>query len=69
MSWPYTPEECPLCRYFERVEPPIRDDVGYKIVGLCGHPRIATDLFVLRSREPGHCPCFLPTAVRERHVD
>ena len=60
MSWPYTPRECPYCRYFDRLDPPVRDDAGYEIVGLCGHPRIAMDLFRMRTREePCHCPCFL----------
>ncbi len=61
MSWPYGPEECPRCRCFERLEPPVRDDAGYEIVGLCRHPRIATELFVLQDRDPSGlepCPCF-----------
>ena len=60
MSWPYTPSECPRCRYFDAFNPSTRDDVGYEIVGLCLHPRIAMELFRLRLRpEPTHCPCFL----------
>jgi hypothetical protein len=61
MAWPYGPEECPRCRYFERLEPPAYDDVGYEIVGVCRHPRIAMELFVLQQRHPGEmeaCPCF-----------
>jgi hypothetical protein len=67
MSWPYTPDECPRCRYFERLEPPLRDDAGYPIVGPCGHPRIAMELFRMRShRNPGHGPCFLPLRPSQR---
>lgn len=61
MSWPYSPHECPECRYVERLEPPLRDDAGYEIVGLCRHPRIAMELFVLQRRDPvtlEPCPCF-----------
>jgi hypothetical protein len=61
MSWPYSPQECPRCRYLERLDPPALDDVGYEIVGLCRHPRIAMDLFVFKQRDPQTmepCPCF-----------
>jgi hypothetical protein len=61
MPWPYGPEECPRCCYVERLEPPAYDDVGYEIVGLCRHPRIAMVLFVLQQRDPAElatCPCF-----------
>jgi len=61
MSWPYSPKECPRCRFFERLDPPALDDVGYEIVGLCRNQRIATDLFVLKKRDPNRmdrCPCF-----------
>jgi hypothetical protein len=61
MSWPFGPEECPSCRFFEAVEPPLHDDAGYEIVGGCRHPRIATDLFLFRTRDPRAmepCPCF-----------
>jgi len=50
MSWPYTPSECPRCRYFDALNPSARDDAGYEIVGLCLHPRIAMELFRLRLR-------------------
>ena len=61
MSWPYASDECPRCRYFERLEPPARDDAGYEIVGLCRHPQLAMELFVLQERDPSElepCPCF-----------
>ena len=61
MSWPYSPLECPRCRYLESLEPPAYDDSGYEIVGLCTHPRIAMDLFLFKRRDPTTmepCPCF-----------
>jgi len=61
VSWPYSPKECPRCRSFERVEPPVRDDVGYEIVGFCLNPRIGMDLFMFKRRDPNTmdpCPCF-----------
>ncbi|HTS72954.1 MAG TPA: hypothetical protein VMG74_04520 [Gaiellaceae bacterium] len=61
MSWPYSPEECPRCKFFERLDPPAYDDVGYEIVGVCLNPRIATELFLFRQRDPktmDPCPCF-----------
>ena len=67
MSWPYTPSECPRCRYFDAFDPAARDDAGYEIVGLCLHPRIAMELFRLRLRpEPSHCPCFLAVGQSKR---
>jgi len=62
MSWPFSPRECPYCRYFERLDPPALDDVGYEIVGLCRHPRIGMDLFMFKKRDPNSmdpCPCFV----------
>ena len=61
MSWPYSPRECPSCRFFDLLDPPAYDDAGYEIVGVCLHPRIAMDLFVLKRRDPNAldpCPCF-----------
>jgi hypothetical protein len=61
VSWPYSPQECPRCRFFERLDPPALDDAGYEIVGACLNPRIGMDLFVLRLRDPSTidpCPCF-----------
>jgi len=61
VSWPYGPTECPRCRFFEGLDPPVCDDEGYEIVGLCLHPRIAMELFRLRQRDPyaiDSCPCF-----------
>ena len=61
MSWPFGTDECPNCRYFEALEPPLEDDAGYEIVGLCGHPRIAMELFRTKTSETaGGCPCFSP---------
>lgn len=62
MSWPFSPEECPNCRYFERFEEPDFDDSGYEVLGLCHNPRIAMDLY--RSQHPNvagmePCPGFV----------
>ncbi|HZQ80730.1 MAG TPA: hypothetical protein VFB25_02005 [Gaiellaceae bacterium] len=59
-SWPFSPEECPRCRYLEPIDPPAVDDAGYEIVGFCLHPRIGMDLFLFRQREQkmDSCPCF-----------
>lgn len=67
MSWPYSPKECPRCRYLEPLDPPALDDVGYEIVGFCRSVRIAMDLFVFKRRDPeamDPCPCF-----RERRAE
>ena len=61
MSWPFSPGECPLCRYFQALEPSAFDDAGYEIVGGCLHPRIAMELFRFKQRDPAEmerCPCF-----------
>ena len=61
VSWPFSPRECPHCRYLDPIDPPVLDDVGYEIRGFCQHPRIAMDLFVFKERDPeklGACPCF-----------
>jgi hypothetical protein len=61
VSWPYSSKECPRCRFFERLDPPELDDVGYEIVGFCLNPRIGMDLFVFKQRDPDTmdpCPCF-----------
>ncbi len=60
MSWPYSARDCSRCHYHEALEPPLEDDAGFEIVGLCYHPRIATELFQMRTRsDPVDCPCFL----------
>lgn len=61
MSWPYSPKECPRCRYLAPLDPPAFDDAGYQIVGVCLHPRIGMDLFCFKQRDPETmqpCPCF-----------
>jgi len=61
VSWPYSPRECPHCRFFERLRPPAFDDVGYEIVGVCVNARIGMDLFAFKQRDPNAmepCPCF-----------
>lgn len=61
MSWPYSPNECPHCRYLHPLEPPAFDDAGFEIVGFCLHPRIGMDLFRFQRRDPTTmdlCPCF-----------
>jgi hypothetical protein len=65
VSWPYSPRECPECRFFEPVPAPAYGNDGWEIAGLCGHPRIATDLFLVRTRDPDAmepCSCFRPRA-------
>jgi hypothetical protein len=67
VSWPYGPNECPRCHYFERLDPAAIDDAGYEIVGVCRHPRIATDLFLFKQRDATtmeSCPCFTPAKAR-----
>jgi hypothetical protein len=49
MSWPFTPHQCRRCVYFEALEPPLRDDAGYALPGLCAHPQIGMELYVSRS--------------------
>ncbi len=61
-GWPFTPGQCPRCRYLEPFEPPELDDSGYELVGFCRNPRIAMELFV--SQRPGRegvgdCPRFV----------
>ena len=68
MSWPYSPLECPRCRYLEPLEPPAQDDSGYEIVGVCTHPRIAMDLFLFKRRDPTTmepCPFLTPKGDRQ----
>jgi hypothetical protein len=68
MSWPYSPRECPRCRYLARLDPPAIDDVGYEIVGACLNPKIGMDLFILKQRDPDQmepCPCFLERVARD----
>jgi hypothetical protein len=63
MSWPYSPDQCPRCRYFEELVPPAHDDAGYELPGVCRHPRIGMELFVPMERAPrqfGSCPLFHP---------
>ena len=67
MSWPYSPTECPACRYFEPLDAPAYDDIGYEIVGGCRHPKIAMELFRFKERDPATmapCPCFSRAAGR-----
>jgi hypothetical protein len=61
-GWPFTPGQCPRCRYLERFEPPEPDDSGYELVGFCRNPRIAMELFVSQrppSEGIGTCPRFV----------
>lgn len=61
MSWPYSPTQCPRCRFLERLDPPALDDSGYAVVGFCLNPRIAMDLFLFKQRDPetmDPCPGF-----------
>jgi hypothetical protein len=61
MSWPFTPHQCPRCAYFEALEPPLRDDAGYALPGLCAHPQIGMELYVSRSEgRLADCDLFRP---------
>lgn len=51
MSWPYSPSECPSCVFLHQLDVPAHDDVGYEIVGICQHPKIAIDLFLFTNRD------------------
>ncbi len=62
-SWPYLPEQCPKCFYFQAASPPFVDDSGYEILGFCRHPRIAMELFRaqrLRHSDSDRCRLFVP---------
>jgi hypothetical protein len=62
-SWPYSPKQCPHCRYLQRFDPPVSDDDGYDVLGFCRHPRIGMELFRLKRRPEDAqplCPCFFP---------
>jgi hypothetical protein len=59
MSWPFTSHQCPLCRYFQALDPPAHDDAGYELPGLCAHPLIAMELFTPRDAARfGECDLF-----------
>ena len=64
-SWPYSPAQCPECRYFQGFDPPIPEDDGYEVLGFCRHPRIGMELFELKTGARRHqppCPCYFPAA-------
>ena len=59
-SWPYLPEQCPGCFYFQAESPPFVDDSGYEILGFCCHPRIAMELFQPQKLDLSNAdPCLL----------
>jgi len=61
-SWPYFPEQCSHCRYFEVAAPAFIDDSGYEILGFCLHPRIAMELFQpkkLDLSKAERCPLYV----------
>jgi hypothetical protein len=59
-NWPYLPEQCPHCRYFEPARAGLIDDSGYEIPGGCRHPLIAMELFVMRTVDDSRLePCRL----------
>jgi hypothetical protein len=61
-SWPYLPEQCPACHYFQAESPPFVDDSGYEILGFCRHPRIGMELFrpqKLDLSNADRCPLFV----------
>lgn len=61
MSWPFGEQECPHCRFFAALDPPVHDDAGYEILGTCRHSRIQVELFRMQTRRvSGGCPCYTP---------
>jgi len=61
-SWPYLPEQCPHCFYFQAEQAPFTDDSGYEILGFCRHPRIAMELFRPQKLDVSRadpCPLFV----------
>ncbi|HTU85317.1 MAG TPA: hypothetical protein VMF57_07055 [Solirubrobacteraceae bacterium] len=66
-SWPYLPQQCPECLYFQAASPPFTDDSGYEIRGFCRHPRIAMELFQPRrldASKADRCPVFVRRVLR-----
>jgi hypothetical protein len=66
-SWPYFPEQCPDCLYFQAASPAFIDDSGYEIRGFCRHPRIGMELFRPQKVDPsksGRCPLCVRRAFR-----
>jgi hypothetical protein len=71
-SWPYLPEQCPGCFYFEPASPPFVDDSGYEILGFCCHPRIGMELFQpqkLDLSKADRCPLFVRRPPRRADSD
>jgi hypothetical protein len=69
-SWPYFPEQCPYCQYFQEASPTFIDDSGYRILGFCRHPRIAMELFQpqkLNMSRSERCPLFIRRAAESSH--
>lgn len=66
-SWPYLPQQCPDCLYFQAASPPFVDDSGYEIVGFCRHPRIGMELFRPQRADPSSelCPLFIRRGTRQ----
>jgi len=61
-SWPYFPQQCPHCFYFQAMSPAHVDDSGYEVVGFCRHPRIAMPLFRTQKLDLSNsrdCPLFV----------
>jgi hypothetical protein len=71
-AWPYFPEQCPHCAYFEALQQPRVDDSGYETMGFCRHPRIAMELFRLKKLEPfksDRCPMFVAMTGKHGHSE
>lgn len=60
MAWPYSAGECPRCAYHVAFEREHVGDDGYRLIGLCRHPNIAAELFVMNRPARESCPCFFP---------
>jgi hypothetical protein len=68
-SWPFYPQQCPRCAYFQPSSPPFVDDSGYEILGFCRHPRIAMELFEPQKRTKSDAePCRLFVEADQREA-
>ena len=66
-SWPYLPEQCPACFYFQPSIAAIHRRLGYEILGFCRHPRIGMELFrpqKLDLSRADPCPLFVRRPAR-----
>jgi hypothetical protein len=69
-SWPYMPQQCPECLYFQATPEPFNDDSGYEILGFGRHPWIGMELFRTRRLDLAseRCPLFIRQAAQHGGV-